>query len=407
MNRIARPAIALLLIALFGCQPSDQSHTVKGPQTDSEGAEQPASEPVAAAKPLQRSSNAPSLRLPEPGPTLPDFGAIKDVKQKKQQFFAYLEPMIAQENAHTQALRSHFEQLLELLERQPQLHPDDQQWLAQVNKSFRIDAETEADQLHQLLAKVDQIPAALVKAQAANESAWGTSRFARQANNLFGQWCFTPGCGIAPLQRGADQTHEVEAFDSVAAGIRSYFTNLNGNKSYSDLRQIRRCLRNQQQPLRGRALAAGLTHYSARGGHYVDELQSMIRINKLEPWAASWWGDSQPKHPCYQLVQVENDQPDPILVASAAPEAAASTAPTAQQPESNPASGSVASVDPTPVASDLLAASAQVQQPTAAIENLIPPTPAPPLEQGKEQPAGPIQSATIPSNNNSDTAEQK
>lgn len=339
MKRVTYSAVTLLLIGLYGCQPSDPNRSATGPQTgpDDQTQQQDADSVAQSTKALKPSNNPPSLTSPQQGPALPDFGAIKDVKQKKQQFFAYLEPMIAQENAHVLQLRQHFEQLLTLLEQQPQLHPDDQQWLARVNKAFRIDADSEADQLRQLLAKVDEIPASLVKAQAANESAWGTSRFARQANNLFGQWCFKPGCGIAPLQRAADQTHEVEAFNSVAAGLRSYFTNINGNNSYSDLRQIRRCLRRQQQPLTGRALAAGLTHYSARGGHYVDELQSMIRINKLEPWSIQWWGENQPNHPCYSLVQIESDKPDPIRLANADSSVSATVSMAVQSAASNAA----------------------------------------------------------------------
>ncbi|MEH6473284.1 MAG: glucosaminidase domain-containing protein [Halopseudomonas sp.] len=283
-----------LTVGLGGCQ-----------RQDAETQPEPA--------PLQQTQQQPDLAAPKTGPKLPDFGSISDVKTKKRAFFDYLQPMIEQENLHIQQLRDHVKQLEALIATQEQLHPDDNDWLAQAAKLYRIDGTDPAQQLGTLDAKLGKIPAALVKAQAANESAWGTSRFARQANNLFGQWCFSPGCGIAPLQRNPDDTHEVQAFSSVAAGLRSYFVNLNGNKSYANLRQIRRCLQDQQQPYSGRALAAGLVNYSARGGHYVDELQSMIRINQLESWDADWWGDADQQHPCYPLVQVLTDHPDPVV----------------------------------------------------------------------------------------------
>ena len=276
------------------------------------GCQQHDSDIQAEPSPLKRSQNIPSLKAPAEGPTLPDFGAIADVKAKKQAFFKFLEPQITQENRHIDSLRQHLKQLQQLFDEQQALHPEDRAWLQQAARLYRVDSQSAAEQLDTLLTKLGPIPPALVKAQAANESAWGTSRFARQANNLFGQWCFKPGCGIAPLQRGPDQTHEVQAFDSVAAGLRSYFTNLNGNRSYADLRQIRRCLQRQQQPATGRALAAGLVNYSARGGHYVEELQSMIRINRLESWSADWWGEHQSNHPCFDLVQVTIDLPDPV-----------------------------------------------------------------------------------------------
>lgn len=55
--------------------------------------------------------------------------------------------------------------------------------------------------LDKMLLRVDVLPKALVLTQAANESAWGTSRFAVQANNYFGQWCYRTGCGLVPRER--------------------------------------------------------------------------------------------------------------------------------------------------------------------------------------------------------------
>lgn len=256
---------------------------------------------------LTKAQHPPSLQAPTTGPALQDFAKIADVHQKKRAFFDYLQPQIEQENEHIDRLKAHFETLKTLLHAQGQLHPSDAAWLNRVAKLYRVDDQDPAQQLDSLNAKLGKIPAALVKAQAANESAWGTSRFARQANNLFGQWCFTPGCGITPLQRNPDDQHEVQAFPSVAAGLRSYFVNLNSHQSYTPLRQIRRCMQTSKHPYSGRALAAGLVNYSARGGDYVEELQSMIRINKLENWKDDWWGESDPEHPCYPLVQIESD----------------------------------------------------------------------------------------------------
>lgn len=261
---------------------------------------------------LIKTEQPPSLKPPKAGTALQDFASLTDVKEKKSAFFDYLEPQIEQENKHIAELHAQFSALQLLLRKQGQLHPVDADWLNRTAKLYRVDETDPAKQLQTLKAKVGIIPAALVKAQAANESAWGTSRFAREANNLFGQWCFTPGCGIAPKQRNPGDTHEVQSFPSVAAGLRSYFVNLNGHQSYADMRQIRRCLQSSQKTYSGRALAAGLVNYSARGGHYVDELQSMIRINELEPWHTNWWGENNPEHPCYDLVQVEADHPDPV-----------------------------------------------------------------------------------------------
>ncbi|MFM9673737.1 glucosaminidase domain-containing protein, partial [Streptomyces galilaeus] len=77
------------------------------------------------------------------------------------------------------------------------------------------------------LRRVDIIPKELALMQAANESAWGTSRFARIGLNFFGQWCYSQGCGMIPNRRNSGAAHEVAAFKSVRDAVSSYFKNIN------------------------------------------------------------------------------------------------------------------------------------------------------------------------------------
>jgi len=121
----------------------------------------------------------------------------------------------------------------------------------------------------------------LALAQAANESAWGTSRFAQDGNNLFGQWCYTNGCGLVPSRRREGATHEVRRFDNIRDSVESYIHNLNTFPSYQMLRRIRQQLRQQDRPIDGVSLADGLESYSSRGLDYIVELQRMIYSNEL------------------------------------------------------------------------------------------------------------------------------
>ena len=207
---------------------------------------------------------------------LPDFAAITDVKQKKQAFFDYLTPMIdnvfvevQQERQWVSSLASRW-QLLSNIER------------ARLTKVARRYGFTEIPSDPQaLIDRVDIWPKSMVLAQAANESAWGTSRFAVQANNLFGQWCFTKGCGLVPAQRSEGSRHEVRLFHSVEDSVRSYVLNLNRHYQYEDMRSMRAEQRASQQPLSGYVLIDGLLGYSQRGEEYVNELRAMIRVNRL------------------------------------------------------------------------------------------------------------------------------
>lgn len=130
-----------------------------------------------------------------------------------------------------------------------------------------------------LLNRVDVIPNSLVIAQAANESAWGTSRFAKDANNYFGVWCYSKGCGIVPGQRAAGATHEVRRFSSVYASVAYYMNNLNRHHAYAELRHIRAELRRQNKKITGYALAQGLSNYSERGHAYVVMIGNLINSN--------------------------------------------------------------------------------------------------------------------------------
>jgi len=132
------------------------------------------------------------------------------------------------------------------------------------------------------LLHLDQIPESMVLAQAALESAWGTSRFVKGGNNYFGQWCYEAGCGMVPSARQQGANHEVRKFDSARESLHAYFRNINSHRAYRSLRKIRAQKRPAGQPLSGLELLAGLRNYSQRGQDYVDELRKVIRFNKFE-----------------------------------------------------------------------------------------------------------------------------
>jgi len=119
--------------------------------------------------------------------------------------------------------------------------PKDEQWLRQLADKYHIEMAALDDEQAWLLLKrrVDTIPFRLALAQAANESNWGTSRFAREGRNLFGEWCFTEGCGMVPQRRRTGMTHEVAVFSSVNESVASYLYHLNRVDIYMPLRVAR------------------------------------------------------------------------------------------------------------------------------------------------------------------------
>tara|TARA_Y100001960_G_scaffold329799_1_gene422096 strand:+ start:355 stop:1206 length:852 start_codon:yes stop_codon:yes gene_type:complete len=216
----------------------------------------------------------------------PDFSAIQNTTEKKQAFFDYLTPGIALENQRVRKERERLE-LIEQSYKSHSLTASDESYAKRLGRLYNVTLTEEGitqSWLDNMLHRVDVLPEGLVLVQAANESAWGTSRFATQANNYFGQWCYSQGCGLVPLKRAEGMTHEVAKFSSVQQSIHGYFMNVNRNKAYFELREIR-----YQRHLQGKslvdteaalALTDGLLKYSERGEAYVNDLQSMIRHNK-------------------------------------------------------------------------------------------------------------------------------
>lgn len=213
-----------------------------------------------------------------------DMEKVPQVTDKKRIFFLSLLPMVLMANNEILAERK---RLIELkapnASRHNEIKAHDVIWVQQLARDYGIkkDPLTDPQTMEKLLRRVDQVPASLVLAQAANESGWGTSRFARLANNLFGEWTFKPGTGITPRDRPEGETYEVKRFKNLLASIRSYLHNINTHWAYRELRNKRAELRSSGQPLRGLDLAQHLELYSTRRQAYVEELRRLIRSNNL------------------------------------------------------------------------------------------------------------------------------
>jgi Bax protein len=133
-----------------------------------------------------------------------------------------------------------------------------------------------------LLERVDIIPPSLAVVQAAEESGWGTSRFARKGNAFFGQWDFS-GNGMKPQEQRKDLgNYGVARFDSPLASVEAYMFNINTNDAYERLRVLRAELRGTKKLIKGIELTETLDKYSERGEAYTEGLRKMIRFNKLE-----------------------------------------------------------------------------------------------------------------------------
>jgi Bax protein len=218
------------------------------------------------------------------GSNLPDFEAITNIDEKKAAFFNFLLAYVEAENNRIADKRLKVLELWDIVRRDLDLTNTEMDILNGLAQEYSLGESILPvyDLVQELVLRADMIPVSLVLAQAASESAWGTSRFAKEGNNIFGQWCFDEGCGLVPERRLSDAAHEVRSYLSIEGSVRSYFRNINTNAAYAGLRELRGDMRDQDRPLDALVLAHGLLQYSERGYVYISELHALIRQNDLQ-----------------------------------------------------------------------------------------------------------------------------
>ena len=206
------------------------------------------------------------------------------ISAKKQRFIEMLLPHIEEENRKILATRQWLQNLLSKSDRHNSISSNDANKLSSLAKSYKVKINEKPDTalIANLLKHVDIIPASLTLAQAANETGWGTSRFAKEANNFFGIWTYDAQKGLKPKNRSEDKKHYVRKFNSAAESVSYYMQLLNSHPAYEELRNIRSNLRQENRSIQGTLLAEGLEKYSALGNQYIKLITQLIAQNQ---WA--------------------------------------------------------------------------------------------------------------------------
>jgi len=292
------PLAAAALLALRWAPPSPPAPPAPATAELSPLPEVPSPEPpspdtllrvrASTAAELERLFRELDYRWPPRGPVpavaverLPrDLPAVRDVRRRKALFLRVVLPLVLVENRRVRAQRREVEALL--AHGVPPIGSARRERLEDLARRYGVKGDLGLPRVRRrLLRRMDEIPPALALAQAAIESGWGTSRFALEGNNLFGQWTLAEHRGLVPVERPPGSRYAVRAFPDLQASVRAYLLNLNTHRAYRELRAVRQRLRAQGRPLEAEALAAGLWRYSQRGLDYVAELQAIIRANRL------------------------------------------------------------------------------------------------------------------------------
>ena len=204
------------------------------------------------------------------------------LSEYKKDFVKTLLPLISYENQNVLLERSKLDNIKVYLDNNKTLPESDLKFLYKISKKYKLKTKNKHkyDLVKELLDLVDIIPNSIVLAQAANESGWGTSRFATEFNALFGEYTYDYSNGVVPLLREEGEKHLVKMFDSVDKSIQSYFNNLNSHYAYAGFREVRKIMREKNNFSNIKLLVDELDSYAA-DTNYIETINSIIDVNKL------------------------------------------------------------------------------------------------------------------------------
>ena len=201
-----------------------------------------------------------------------DIKTLGDTKKKRELFIRIILPLILNEN---EKITEDRKKLFKILGKNFNTIGE-RVWLKRRFKEYKIDDQD----LAKLKMRMDIIPVSLAIAQAANESGWGTSRFALEGNALFGQWTWSKK-GISPKNKDPNQSHKILQFQILKASVRAYKNNLNTHNAYQEFREVRAQLRQEGKQIVGLDLTKYIKNYAAIGEKYVTIIEGIIKNNSL------------------------------------------------------------------------------------------------------------------------------
>ena len=205
-----------------------------------------------------------------------------NINERKKDFINILLPIIVDQNRKIIVLRQRLIDSKNYLNKNKTLSQTDQVLIKNLATKYFVTVKNrhKIDIINDLLISIDIIPNSIVLAQAANESGWGSSRFATEFNALFGEYTYNNNNGIIPARREEGKKHLVKYFKTIDKSVESYFININSHFAYSKFRTLRKILRDQNNFFNVNLLVNKLDGYAA-DDEYVDIIISIIYDNQL------------------------------------------------------------------------------------------------------------------------------
>lgn len=184
------------------------------------------------------------------------------VKDKKIHFRNIVIPAV---NKVYNELNLQYKETLKLIE-----NNSTTQEITKLKKIYKINSDEE------LLMALKPHPKSITITQAAMESAWLTSRFYKEANNIFGVWSVNKNePRIAALIHRGNKTIWLKKYSNIEDSIRDYYKTIARSSAYKEFRELKMKTDDPYE------LVKKLDKYSELGEKYGEELSSIIKYNKF------------------------------------------------------------------------------------------------------------------------------
>lgn len=190
-----------------------------------------------------------------------------DVKNKKQAFINLMLPSILIAKYQLEQDRM---KVVSLEKKKEPLSNEEELYLVNLKRDYKCHTSKE------LLSRLKTHPTSIVLAQAAIESGWGTSRFYREANNIFGIWSYsTNESRIKAKEDREGVSVYMKKYADLPESIKSYFKTI-ARGPYSEFRSAR------EKTTDVSVLISYLELYSELREEYVKRLDELIKHNKFQ-----------------------------------------------------------------------------------------------------------------------------
>lgn len=189
--------------------------------------------------------------------------------KRKNIFIDILIPAIRVVNAEIKNNR----EIVKNLSQKEILTMEEKIYIENLFKKYRVEYKNWLE----LTSRLIIYPTSLILTQGAIESGWGTSRFFKEGNNLFGVWSSDPSESriAAKGKRKNGFVPYLRKYTSVKDSVADFVLNLSRNKNYTKLRKL---VNENRSPA---TIATGLINYSEEKELYVKKVINTMNYNNF------------------------------------------------------------------------------------------------------------------------------